>query len=232
MIFFGTVAPHPESFDCRINASSGVLDLHRGDWFAITLNGSNGTLSLVSEPPTRKFWVEITQAASGGPYTPTFWSGITWMTANGQPPPMPVAAGAVLLVGIKTLGNSQYYGWVENDGSFGPTQTSTWQALPAPVTGTITIDWSKGNRYFGTLPATSVTLAYSNVPAAGTSQILTFRLVQPSGGCTVTWPTGSVYPGGSAPALSSSTGDVDTVVVSLDPNGTGFETTLVGANYH
>ena len=80
-----------------------------------------------------------------------------------------------------------------------------------------------------------MTFAYSGVPAAGTSQVLTFELTQPASGaaCVVTWPSGSVSPGGTLPLQTGMVvGEVDEVVVSLRPSGTAYKTTLVGANYH
>lgn len=107
----------------------------------------------------------------------------------------------------------------------------TWQPLPAPSGGVITIDWSVADRWYGTLPNTSVTFAYVNVPPAGTVQVLTLRLTQPASGatCVVTWPTGSLFPNGSAPSLSGN-GKSDTVSILLVRDGISFDTVLAYPN--
>jgi hypothetical protein len=110
--------------------------------------------------------------------------------------------------------------------------TSLWKALPAAVGGTITIDWSAGDRWYGTLASGATTLAYTGVPAAGQSQVLLLRLKQPASGAagTVTWPAGTKHVGGVAPTLSTANNAVDSLSVSLDPGGTLYETFLMGAN--
>jgi hypothetical protein len=110
--------------------------------------------------------------------------------------------------------------------------TSLWKVLPAAVGGTITIDWSAGDRWYGTLASGATTLAYTGVPAAGQSQVLLLRLKQPASGAagTVTWPAGTKHVGGVAPTLSTANGAVDSLSVSLDPGGTLYETFLMGAN--
>lgn len=109
-----------------------------------------------------------------------------------------------------------------------PAHVSAWNALPAAVGGTITIDWSLGDRWYGTLASGATTIAYTGLPAAGSSQVLLLRFQQPASGAagTINWPGISVYPGGTAPATSTTNGKVDLVTVSINPAGTGCETVL------
>jgi hypothetical protein len=110
--------------------------------------------------------------------------------------------------------------------------TSLWKPLPAPVAAAITIDWSAGDRWYGTLASGATTLVYTGVPAAGQSQVLLLRLTQPASGAagTVQWPLNTRHVGGIVVPLSTGNGDVDYVSVSLDPSGTLYETFLMGAN--
>ena len=70
-----------------------ALSLSSYDYFNLLLNG-NTTLSLSSVPSLTNseytgFIVRISQGST--PYTITWWSGITWLTANGLAPNAPAA---------------------------------------------------------------------------------------------------------------------------------------------
>lgn len=107
----------------------------------------------------------------------------------------------------------------------------TWGVLPAPTNGVITVDWLAADRWYGTLPNTSVEFAFTNVPPAGTIQVLTLYLTQPAAGapCVPTWPVAGRFPGNLAPNLSGN-GKTDVVSVVLGPTGSTFDIVLAYGN--
>src|SRR5574337_182258 len=69
---------------------------------------------------------------------------------------------------------------------------------------TTTLDWSQGDSFdFTATGSGAATLAFSNVPASGISSWITLTITN-GGLWTWTWPTGTKWPAGTAPALSSS----------------------------
>lgn len=105
----------------------------------------------------------------------------------------------------------------------------TWSQFTV-AGGAATIDWSVSDRWYGTLASGVNTLTYTNVPAAGKNRVLMLRITQPASGSagTVSWPTGSLRPGGTDPALSAANGAIDVVNVSLAPDGSSYDTFLAG----
>jgi hypothetical protein len=69
------------------------------------------------------------------------------------------------------------------------------------ITGTVNIDWSAGDFFYGTVTGIA-TLTWTNVPtgtAPNPAGALTLELTNP-GAFTLTWPTGVKWPGALAPS--------------------------------
>lgn len=93
--------------------------------------------------------------------------------------------------------------------------------------GTATIDLSKGNLNFITMPAGNITIALSN-EAVGQAFIV--RITQDSSGSrTVTWFTTIKWAGGTAPTLTTAANKTDTFgfIVTSSGNYDGY---VVGQN--
>ncbi len=76
------------------------------------------------------------------------------------------------------------------------------------VTGTVTIDWSKGDTQKITLTG-NTTLSFSNVTAGA---YLTLWVVQDAtGGRTLAFPTGTKYAGGTVPTITTTANAIDIV---------------------
>ncbi len=56
--------------------------------------------------------IKLVQAASGGPYTPTWFAAITWYTADFSEPTMPTTASAAMVVTLKCTGTGTYDGFL------------------------------------------------------------------------------------------------------------------------
>jgi hypothetical protein len=123
--------------------------------------------------------------------------------------------------------------------SVGTITTGTWSANLQDYTETLTsastgssytMNLANGNVFRLTLTATA-TLAFSNVPASNFVSV-TVQLVQDgTGSRTVTWPTGTIWAGGTTPTLTLTANHVDVFVLTTHNNGTtwyGFES---GANF-
>ena len=100
-----------------------TLNLANGDFFVPAQCTGNFTLAL-SNPPSsgyaQVFGVALTQAASGGPYSVTWFqtgasTAITWIGSPYTAPTMPTTAGGVLRAVFEYVSSSVIYGyWLGN----------------------------------------------------------------------------------------------------------------------
>lgn len=91
--------------------TSGSLDFSTGSWQALTLNGSNGTLSTTNIVSNQEFTIELIQNSTGG-YTVTWFSTITWVTPTGAAPTIDPAPYGVTVVRFKQTSSGNYLGWL------------------------------------------------------------------------------------------------------------------------
>lgn len=122
--------------------------------------------------------------------------------------------------------------------SVGTITTGTWEGILQDYTETntaansstaYTINMANGNVFTITLTG-NATFSMSNVPATGCAS-LTIILVQGSGPYTVTWPTSFIWPGGTAPTLTTTNGHVDVFVAITTNGGTTFRAFTSGQNF-
>ena len=92
------------------DGSTITFDLNLSDWHAVTLGG-NRTLALINVTVGQQFTIALTQAASGGPYAPTWFTTITWFGSPYAAPTMPTTASGVLVATFKCMSSGVYYGW-------------------------------------------------------------------------------------------------------------------------
>lgn len=100
-----------------------------------------------------------------------------------------------------------------NDGHahFGTEQAVTSSA------GTATVDWTNSNKQKLTLSENVSTL---NFTAPGGAASLTLRIIQDTTARTIAWPAAVKWPGGTAPTLSTGSGDIDLITFYFD--GTNY----------
>ena len=108
----------------------------------------------------------------------------------------------------------------------GEVDRSPVNALAA--TGTVTLDCSQGN-YFTCAPTANITLAISNAPASSLGQTIMVRFTQDSTARTVTWPASFKWAGGTAGALSTTSGAKDLLAITTFDGGTTWFATLAKA---
>lgn len=94
------------------------------------------------------------------------------------------------------------------------------KTAPSISAGTLTLDCSAGNIFAVSLNANITTLSFTNVPATGTAYGLTLALTANGTAYTVTWGSAVKWPGGTAPTLTSTSGKVDTFVLTTWDGGT------------
>jgi uncharacterized membrane protein YedE/YeeE len=92
------------------------------------------------------------------------------------------------------------------------------------VSGTKTLDLSTATEWILTITG-NTTFAFSNVPAAGTSQIVAFRLTN-AGAYTITWPTGTTFASGVVPTFTAS--GVDVIGVKYDTVTSSYMVFVIG----
>src|SRR5271166_4674722 len=90
--------------------STITFTLGSGNIQSVTL-GANSTLVFSGATIGQRFTLNFTQAASGGPYTPIWPSGITWMTPTYAAPSMPATASGVITLTFLCTGNGAYLGY-------------------------------------------------------------------------------------------------------------------------
>lgn len=149
-----------------------------------------------------------------GSQLPTFTGDVTNSAAA-----MTVAKIAGVAVGTPTgTGNVVFSANPTFSGSmiFGNYHVEPSEHAYTASSSTLTVDLSTGSAQAITLGA-SVTLTLSN-PQTGGAYV--FRVIQGSGSYTVTWPSSVKWPGGTAPVITTVSGQVD--LINLYWNGTDY----------
>ena len=102
----------------------------------------------------------------------------------------------------------------------------TVSALGTLTTGTTTIDLATAQVYTATITAANtITVAFSNAPSAGQSQVVLLRLTDAGGG-TIVWPANTKFTAGTAPTLTAS--GVDVLGVYYDVTTTTYMVFVIG----
>lgn len=87
--------------------------------------------------------------------------------------------------------------------------------------GAATINCEAANVFLHTLTE-NVTYTFSNPPTSGTAYGFTLKLVQDSTARTVTWPASVDWAGGTAPTISTGSGEVDVFAFFTHDGGTNW----------
>jgi hypothetical protein len=80
--------------------------------------------------------------------------------------------------------------------------------LGATITGSVNVDWSAGDYFYGTFTGAGAVLAFVNLPAADKARGITIEITN-AGLATNPWPAGLKWPGGALPARTSGASAVD-----------------------
>jgi hypothetical protein len=99
-------------------------------------------------------------------------------------------------------------------------------ALGTLTTGTTTLNLSTAQVFTATITAANtITLAFSNAPAAGTSQVVLLRLTDAGGG-TIVYPASTKFAAGTAPVFTAS--GVDVIGIYYDVTTTTYMVFVIG----
>jgi hypothetical protein len=102
----------------------------------------------------------------------------------------------------------------------------TVSALGTLTTGTTTLDLATAQVYTATITASdTITIAFSNAPSSGQSQVVLLRLIDAGGG-TIVWPANTKFTAGAAPTLTAS--GVDVLGVYYDVTTTTYMVFVIG----
>lgn len=101
-----------------------TFNLATSNWHNVVLGG-NRTLALSNATVGQQFTIQLTQPASGGPDTVTWFSGITW-NGGGSAPTLQTAANAIDTITFKCTGSGAYIGY--------PTLQNTFTTVTAQKT--------------------------------------------------------------------------------------------------
>ena len=86
--------------------------------------------------------------------------------------------------------------------------------------GSLTIDCTNGNVFSLALSENVTSTTFSNPPATGTAFGFSLFVTQDSTARTITWPAAVAWPSGTAPTLSTTSGDVDVFTFTTFNGGT------------
>jgi hypothetical protein len=93
-----------------VDGATVTFNLAANNWHKVTLGG-NRTLAVTGGVIDQTFYVKVIQAASGGPWVPTWFGGITWYTQNFSQPAMPVTPSAGMICSFRVTGANSYDGF-------------------------------------------------------------------------------------------------------------------------
>ena len=149
------------------------------------------------------------------------------LTSNGSgsAPTWQTAAGGSFTGG--TVANATTF---SSSVSFNALYTETNVSVTA--SSSTTLDCSLGNNFAINLAASITTLTLSNVPVSGRVYSMTLVLKQDAtGGKTINWPASVKWPGGSAPALTTTGDKYDIVSLMTNDGGTIWFGFVAGQNF-
>lgn len=93
-----------------------------------------------------------------------------------------------------------------------------------------TINLNNGNVFDLTLTG-NCTFSFSNVPASNCTSITLYLHQDGTGSRTVTWPGAVIWPGGTAPTLTTTANHVDVIVMTTVNAGTTWRAETAALNY-
>lgn len=105
---------------------------------------------------------------------------------------------------------------IETEGAL----TEDAQAITSSA-GAATLDLSSATNFTHTL-SENVTYTFSNPAASGKASAFTFKVTQDSTARTIAWPASVDWAGGTAPTISTGSGDVDYYVFITTDGGTNY----------
>ena len=73
-----------------------------------------------------------------------------------------------------------------------------------------------------TLSENITTFTWSNPPASGTAYGFSLKVIQDASARTISWPASVDWPGGTAPTLSTGSGEVDVFTFFTTDGGTTY----------
>ena len=137
-------------------------------------------------------------------------NGVLGVTKGGTGATTSTGSGAVVLATTPVLVGSRV----------------TVSALGTLTTGTTTLDLATAQVFTATITASNtITLAFSNAPAAGQSEIVLLRLTDAGGG-TIVYPANTKFTAGTAPVFTVS--GVDVIGIYYDVTTTTYMVFVIG----
>jgi hypothetical protein len=88
--------------------------------------------------------------------------------------------------------------------------------------GAVTLDCTNGNSFSITLTEDITSMSIINPPANGKYGQIRIKIIQGAGAYTVSWPAAVLWPAGTPPVISTTSGDIDLVVLETDDAGTTY----------
>lgn len=156
--------------------------------------------------------------------------------------PMPNAVGTKTDVAVGTPRKGDFFGWDSTIQKWvnSPLQTATGGGMDSirnlnGTGGTLTIDLAayvinNANVYHVTLQA-NTTFAFTGAPTGKACTIAVYLLQDATGGRSVSWPASVLWPGGVAPAISTTASALDLCVFTTLNGGTQWYGVLSGNNF-
>jgi hypothetical protein len=108
---------------------------------------------------------------------------------------------------------------------------SQFAAASVNALGAVTLDWTQGEVQKIALNG-AATIAVTNWPAAGNWAKLVLKITKAGAYNVTAWPAGTIWPGGTAPTITSGAGKRDCIVLMTDDAGATVWGSIAGQDYH
>lgn len=157
---------------------------------------------------------EVVVTDSGEYFTATTLNGILQEIGAGYSQ----KAADETISGIKT--HSTYINMTDNEIRRPMLRDIAYKTVPVTSSsGTATLNLEAGNSFTLTL-SENTTIAINSPPASDDMGEVIVKIVQDSSPRTVSWPSGTKWPGGTAPTISTTSGAEDIVILRTWDGGT------------
>lgn len=192
-----------------VNATTGA--------FTVTVSNGVGATQVVGQSTTA-FTPLVSNATEGVVALASTASGVT--SFNTRTGAVTLLSTDISSAGGALLASPAFTGRVQS-----PAASYSVQAI-GTAPSTVTMDLGSYSEFMMTI-SVATTLAFTNTPAAGTSQVVYIRFTN-AGSATVTWPTGTKFAGLTAPTFTAS--GVDLVGVTYDTATSTYMVFVIGLN--
>jgi hypothetical protein len=213
-------------FTGALSASITVTVPTTGEWnvinattgsFTVTLSNGTGATQVIPQSTTT--FTPVVSNATEGVVALAASAGVT--SFNARTGAVTLQAADVTNVGGALLASPAFTGRPQ-------IPASTYSVSPlGNVSGSpVTVNLSTAAEFSMTITG-ATTFAFSNAPGSNLGQVVYFRMTN-AGSATISWPTGTLFAGGTAPTFTAS--GIDLIGIRYDATSSVYTVFVIGLN--